>query len=179
MFGVVDVRWYLLLSPSGVVFMCSLDSWMSEGQLLEWGLERYLFVPRLFSELFRSGYGTSELKSLWWRRFLATSVSFFPSSWVVWLVLLEDSLCLLCSSWWLTGVSGGCCQATWGIGDNPVVPVVSGLSRAVPEWRLGVLSLGLGPQPGHFQLCWSECLFVDIYFVQLVFCSQEPVCMLH
>ena len=85
---------------------------------------------------------------------------------------------LLSGSWWWTGVSGGCCQTTSEIGENPDVLVVSGLSHAIAEWICGVLSLKLRLQPGDFQLCWSVCLFVVMDFVPSVFYSVKVVYLL-
>ena len=111
---------------------------------------------------------------------LATSgICLFLSSRVAWLVWLAESLCLLSSLWWLTGVSGVRCQTTSGISDNPVVLTVSGRSYAVPEGIRGILTLKLGPQPGYFQLYCFVWLVVDFDFVPSSFYCEEVVCLLH
>ena len=177
---VVDVRGELLLSPSGLVLMCFLEFWISVGQLFE--------LSRHSTCSLREFYWNCSVlvPELWsWNPFggdiwLATSVNcFFSRSWVVWLVLLAESFCSLSRLWWLTGVSGGCCQLFSGNGGNPVVLAVSVVAHAVPEGRRRVPSLRLGPQLGHLQFYWSVCLVVDFDFAPRVFYSEEAVYLLN
>ena len=146
-----------------VVIMCFLCFWMSVGQLLELCGNSTCPFPE-----FSRNCSVADPEFRIWNHlggdvWLATStICLFSISWIVfWLVLLLESLCLLSNLWWLTSVSGACCLATAGIGNNAVVLAVSGLSHAIPEWRRDVLSLEFGSQPGHFQFYWSvsRCWF--------------------
>ena len=62
-------------------------------------------------------------------------------------------------------ISVGCCQTTSGVGGSLVFSFVSGLSRAVPEWRRGVVSLKVGLQLGHTHPSCLEYSSVGLCFV--------------
>ena len=178
--GIVYVRGNLLLSPWWVFIMCSRDSWTSVRQLLE------LSRTTTFSFLNFSRNCSVAVLEIWIRMLFggdvwhATSdICLISDSWVVWVLLVAESLCLSSSLRWLTCVYGVCCQTTSEIIDNPVILAVSGLSHPVPEWRRGVFSLKLAPQPGHFQLFWSVCFVVDFDFVSSVFVSEEAMYLQH
>ena len=66
-----------------------------------------------------------------------------------WVVSVVQFLFLLTSSWLSTDTTGGCCQATSGIGGSLVYSVISGLPDAVAKWRRGVFNLEIGAKPGH------------------------------
>ena len=175
--GVVDARREILLSPSAEVIVCSHDSWMSVGQLLELCRKSTCSFPD-----FSRNCSVAVLE-LWVESLLVATFSLlhhlfvsFLSSGVVRLVLLAELLCLLSSLCWLKGVFGSWCQTTSGIGDTPVVLAVSGLSHAVPEWRRDVLSLKREPQPWHFRLYWSVCLVVDLILFHCFFLMRRSVC---
>ena len=75
-------------------------------------------------------------------------------------------------------ISVGCCQTTSGIGGSLVISFVSGLSRAVPEWRRGVVSLKVGLQLGHSHSSYFEYFSVGLGFVLPAVYSWEAVCSL-
>ena len=154
--------------------MCFFYFWMLVGQLLELSGNSTCPFPD-----FSRNCSLENPEHRIWNHFggnfwLATSIiCLFSIFSIVWLVLLVESLCLLSNLWWLTSVSGACCQTTAGIGNNAVVLAVSGLSHAVPEWRRGVPSLEPGLQPGHFQFYWSVCLVVDFDLVPFPFTPRR------
>ena len=105
-----------------------------------------------------------------------------PLGGVVWLatsVFKVELLLVLFISFCFVMISVGCCQTTSGIGGSLVISFVSGLSRAVPEWRRGVVSLKVGLQLGHFHLSCFEHYSVDSGFVLPAVYSWVALCLLH
>ena len=105
----------------------------------------------------------------------------FPLGGDVWLALfvykVKFLLVLFLSSCFVM-ISVGCCQTISGIGGSLVISFVSGLSRAVPEWRRGVVSLKVGLQLGHSHPSYLEYFSVGLGFVLPAVYSWEAVCSL-
>ena len=90
---------------------------------------------------------------------------------------VESSLMLFISSCFVM-ISVGFCQTTSGIGGSLLISFVSGLSRAVPEWRRGVVSLKVGLQLGPSHPSYFEYFSVGLGFVLPAVYFWEAVCSL-
>ena len=98
--------------------------------------------------------------------------------WLATFVFKVELLVVLFISSCFVMISVGCCQTTSGIGGSSVILFVSGLSRAVPEWRRGVVSLKVGLQLGHSHPSYLEYFSVGLGFVLPAVYSWEVVCSL-
>ena len=104
-----------------------------------------------------------------------------PLGGVVWRatsVFEVESLVILLTSSCFVMVSVGCCQTTSGIRGSLVVLLVSGMSRAFPEWRRGAVSLKVGLQLGHSRLSHFEYFSVGLGFVLPAVYFWAAVCSL-
>ena len=95
--------------------------------------------------------------------------------WLATSVFKVEFLLVLFISSCFVMLSVGCCQTTSGTGGSLVISFVSGLSRAVPEWRRGVVSLKLGLPLGHSHPGYFEYFSVGLGFVLPAVYSWEAV----
>ena len=165
--GVGVVRGGVVVSPLRVVSTCCSVFWVLEKEFLEQS---------------RSGTGSFPV---WFLEGCSVATTWF-CGWVplvsnVWLatfVFKVEPLFVLFKLSWFVTISVGCCQTTSEIGGCLVISFVSGLSRASPEWRLGVVSLKFGLQLRHSRLSYFEHFSVELGFVLPVVSSVEAVCLL-
>ena len=97
--------------------------------------------------------------------------------WLATFVFKVESLLIIFTSSCFVLISVGYCQTTSGIGGSLVISFVSGLSRAVPEWRRGVVSLKGWATAWTFPsellcifLCWAGFVLRAVYLWEAV-CS--------
>ena len=148
------MRVHVVVSPSGVVTTCCSAFWVS----VEDPLEQLRNDTSSFLVWFSDDCSVASTYFCGW----------FPLGGDVWLATsafkVEFLLVLFLSSCWVM-ISVGCCRTTSGIGGSLVISFVSGLSRAVPEWRRGLVSLEVGLHLGNSHPSYFEYFSVGLGFV--------------
>ena len=161
------MRGGVVISLLGVVVMCCSTFWLSVEESLEQLRNDTGSFPVWFPE-------DCSVVTTWF-------CCWVPLGGDVWLAIsafkVELLLVWIISSCFVM-ISVGCCQTTSGIGGSLVISFVSGLSRAVPEWRRDVVGLKVGLQLGHSHPSYFEYFSVGLGFVLPAVFSWETVCSL-
>ena len=161
------MRGAVIISLLGVVVMCCSAFWLSGKESLEQLMNDTGSFPVWFPE-------DCSVVTTWF----CCWVPMGGDVWLATFVFKVESVLLLFIWSCFVLISVGCCQTTSGIRGSLVFSFVSGLSRAVPEWRRGVVSLKVGLQLGHSHPSYFEYFSVGLGFVLPAVCSWEAVCSL-